>query len=112
MNNPPAFAVQPSGRLAILVLALAAAACGDEGTRSRALAETVAGEVRKDCESASAPDEAKRRHLARLCECSEARIAATPIRFGESDKSIGAKVQAASRACLDEIGGAPGDSRP
>jgi hypothetical protein len=101
-----------AARLLVLLLpAAAAAGCGDESTRARALAESVAGEVRKDCESASAPDSAMRAHLARLCACTEARIASTPMRFGESDKSVGAKVAAASKACLDEIGGAPGEGR-
>jgi hypothetical protein len=100
------------GRILIMVLLAApAAACGDEGTRGRALAASVGRQVRKDCESASAPNEAMRAHLRRLCACSEARIAATPMRFGESDKSIGAKVETATKACYDELGGAPGEGR-
>ena len=95
--------------LLALLLAAPAAACGDEQTRGRALAETVGRDFRKDCESSPAPDSAMRRHLQRLCACSEAKIAATPMRFGESDKSIGRKVQAASQACLDQLGGAPGE---
>ena len=96
---------------ALILLLPATAACGDEATRGRALAETVAAEVREDCEGASAPDEAMRRHLLRLCACTEARISATPMRFGESDKSIGAKVRAATEACLADLGGAPGEGR-
>ena len=97
--------------LALFLAATAASACGDEASRGRALAETVGRDVRKDCEKASAPDEAMRRHLNRLCACSEAKIAATPMRFEEGDKSIGEKVEAATKACLDEIGGAPGEGR-
>ncbi len=92
----------------LLLLLLPAAACGDEGTRGRALAETVAREVGRECERAPAPDEARRRHRLRLCACSEARIAATPMRFGESDRSIGRKVRAAAEACRAELGGSPG----
>jgi hypothetical protein len=103
---------RPARLLAVLFLALPGGACGDEASRDRALARAVAGEFRKDCESASAPDEAMRRHLVALCACTEARIAATPMRFGESDASVGAKVRAASQACLDRIGGAPGEKRP
>jgi hypothetical protein len=100
-----------TGRLLALPLlaALLADGCGDETTRGRALAETVAHDFRRDCERAAAPDEAMRRHLHRLCACSEAKIAATPMRFGESDKSVARKVRAATRACYAEIGGAPGE---
>ncbi|MFL6843850.1 MAG: hypothetical protein ACJ8ER_03085 [Allosphingosinicella sp.] len=96
--------------LAIL-LAVPTAACGDETTRGRALAETVAHDFRKQCESAHAPDEAMRRHLVRLCRCAEARIAATPMRWGESDASVNQKVQAAMNACYARLGGAPGAGR-
>lgn len=77
-----------------------AAACGDESSRARALAETVALEVRKDCEAA-AVSEATRPQLRRRCACAEAKVAATPMRFGESDNSIRAKVEAAVRACYE-----------
>ena len=98
--------------LLLAVLLAPASACGDEGTRGRALAESVARDFRKDCESAAAPDEAMRRHLLSLCACSEARIAATAMHFGESDASVGRKVRAATEACYAELGGAPGEKRP
>lgn len=97
--------------LLALLLAAPTGGCGDESTRGRALAVTVGRDFRKDCESASAPDAAMRQHLLRLCACSEKRIAATPMRFGESDKSVGAKVRAATEACYAELGGAPGEKR-
>ena len=101
-----------TGRLlALLLLALPAAACGDEASRGRALADNVARDFRKDCESAPPPDAAMRGNLAALCACSEAKIAATPMRFGDSDAAIGEKVQAASKACLEEVGGATGEGR-
>jgi hypothetical protein len=102
---------RPGRMLALLLLAAPAAACGDEASRGRALADSVARDFRKDCESAPAPDSAMRRHLVALCACTEAKIAATPMRFSDSDVLIGGKVQAASKACLEEIGGAPGEGR-
>lgn len=95
--------------LAAFLLAVPAAACGDEASRGRALADNVARDFRKECESATAPDAATRRHLAALCACAEAKIAATPMRFSDSDAAIGEKVRAASKACLEELGGSPGE---
>jgi hypothetical protein len=95
--------------LLILLLPALTGACGDESSRGRALAETVAGDFRKDCEKAPAPSEAARRHRARFCACGEAKIAATPMRFGEPDESIGDKIQTATDACTAEIGGLPGE---
>jgi hypothetical protein len=98
--------------LAALLLPVAVAACGDETTRGRALADSVARDYRKDCEKSPAPDAAMRLHLTALCACAEAKIAATPMRFSDSDLVIAERVEAASKACLDEIGGAPGEGRP
>ncbi|HYE28651.1 MAG TPA: hypothetical protein VEA61_10505 [Allosphingosinicella sp.] len=100
-----------SGTLLAMLAAALAGGCGDETTRGRALAETVARDFRKECETAAAPDAAMRRHLERPCACGEAKIAATPMRFGESDASVGAKVRAATKACHEAPGGAPGEKR-
>jgi hypothetical protein len=98
--------------LLALLLATVAGGCGDETTRGRALAETVARDFRKECERGPAPDPAGRRRLERLCACGEAKIAATTMRFGESDKSVGSKVRAAAQACRAELGGDAGAGRP
>jgi len=95
----------PAPILAALLLAIAAAGCGDEASRGRALADNVARDFRKECETAPAPNAAARRNLVALCACTEAKIAATPMGFDDSDAVIGEKVRAASRACLDELGG-------
>ncbi|HEX8572149.1 MAG TPA: hypothetical protein VF759_05305 [Allosphingosinicella sp.] len=97
-------------RAAFASLALAAApagGCGDGGS----MADSVASSFQKDCLGAPAPDPAMRAHLKRLCTCSAARIRASGIRFGDSERSITQKVEAASAACLAEIGGAPGEAR-
>ena len=94
--------------LAALVLAAApAGGCGDGGS----MAASVASSFEEDCLGSPAPDAAMRAHLERLCACSTARIRASGIRFGDSTASINEKVDAASQACLDEIGGAPGEGR-
>lgn len=101
----------PGRSLALIILA-SAGACGDEASRGRALADDVARDFRKKCEGSPAPDAAMRRHLAALCACGEAKIAATPMSFEDSDAAIAAKVEAAAGACLAEVGGAPGEGRP
>ena len=97
--------------LSLLLLPTAAGACGDEASRSKALADNVARDYRRNCEGSPAPDAAMRRHLLALCACSEARIRATRFGFGDSDSAIGEKVRIASEACLAELGGAPGEGR-
>jgi hypothetical protein len=85
------------------------AAATDGGPRAR----FVADRFREECLGAEnqAPDEAMRAHLRRLCSCSHARIAATPMSMTESGDAVFAKIQAASNACYAELGGAPGEGR-
>jgi len=113
----------PAG-LPILLAALLAA-CGDgafaggNGQTGDALADggsrarIAADRFREDCVGAETqtPDKAMRAHLRRLCACSHARIAATPMSMTESGDSVSAKVDAVARACLSELGGAPGEGR-
>jgi hypothetical protein len=96
------------GALTLLaLLATPLSACGDEKSRARALAQSVAADFRKECDRASAPNAATRRHLLRLCACAETKVAATPMRWGESDASINEKIQAAKSACRAELDGTP-----
>ena len=102
-----------TGLPAVFVAAALAAGCGpaDDAT----FANRVAAEYRADCDTpeqlAQAPSKAMGAHLVRLCACSEAKIAATPIRRGESEDSINAKIHAAMDACSEELGGAPGEGQ-
>lgn len=73
----------------------------------------MATDVKKDCLKArdQAPNAAFRAHLERICDCTEKKILATPMGPGQhdDDASVNLKVQAASNACLKELGGAPGE---
>jgi len=73
----------------------------------------VATRVKNDCLKArdQAPNEAFRAHLERLCDCGRKKILATPMSPGQqgSDDSVNRNIQAASSACLAELGGGPGE---
>jgi hypothetical protein len=97
------------------LLAGPTAACG-QGGGGGSVAQREAAAFAQQCrgpeQMAQAPDEAMRRHLERLCSCTEAKIAATPIAAGESGKAIEAKVSSAISACLTQVGAKPGEGRP
>ena len=96
------------------LLAGPTAACGQSGGGD-SVAQREAAAFGQQCRSpeqmAQAPDEAMRRHLDRLCSCTEAKIAAAPMAAGESGEAIEAKVNAAISECLAQVGGKPGEGR-
>src|SRR5690348_1601966 len=93
--------------LAIAVFVLPTAACGQPSDQD--FARYVAADVKKDCLSArsQAPNAAFAHHLERLCDCTYAKIAATPMGRGQGDNddTVNRKVQAATATCADKLGG-------
>jgi hypothetical protein len=93
------------------LLGLPTLACGQQPNDTQ-FARYVATDVKNDCLKAlpQAPNAAFRAHLQKLCDCTEKKILATPMGQGQhdNDDTVARKVQAASNACLAELGGAPG----
>jgi hypothetical protein len=99
---------------ALAAMACAAALAGGCGQADDAsFAKKVAANFGKNCQGAEqqaeAPNEPTRQHLNRICACAEAKIAGTPMRPEEGDDAINRKVHGAMGACLQEVGGAPGE---
>ena len=98
---------------ALALLAAPTAACGQHSANDPDFVRYVATDVKNDCLKArsQAPDAAMRKHLERLCECTEKKILATPMGRGDNDQTIAEKVHAATNACFSELGGAPGEKK-
>jgi hypothetical protein len=95
---------------AIALFAAPTAACGQQ-PNDPAYAREVAASVNRDCLNArsQAPNAAFAHHLERLCACTKSKISSTPMSRSDSQQIQYAKIQAASNACLTELGGAPGE---
>jgi hypothetical protein len=97
--------------LVAFLLTVLLSGCGNSGSSSDDFSQRMARDFKRDCLMAPSPNEAMKAHLGRLCSCTEKKIAATPMQWGESEVAINEKIKAAMNVCYSEVGGAPGEGR-